>query len=131
MGQRPYKFFTDALRILFGVFIIYKGVFFLDQTDYLDNLLRGINGKGTYFILMHYVALVHLCGGFFIVLGLLTRWCAILQLPVLVGAVLINFMGEMHVNHFILASLGLIICCLFMYYGSGRHSVDYNLKLHS
>jgi putative oxidoreductase len=125
------NYFTDALRILFGVFIIYKGVFFLDQTDYLDNLLKSISGKGTYFILVHYVALVHLCGGFFIVIGLLTRWCALLQLPVLIGAVLINFIGEMNLSNLIQASLGLVLCCFFVYYGSGRHSIDFNLKLHS
>jgi uncharacterized membrane protein YphA (DoxX/SURF4 family) len=124
------NFAIDALRILFGVFIIYKGYFFLDQTDYLDNLFRSISGKGTYFIMVHYVAICHLFGGFFIVLGLLTRWCSVLQLPILLGAVLINFVGEMNVGNLVQASIGLGLCSFFVYYGSGRHSVDYDLKLH-
>jgi putative oxidoreductase len=121
---------TDALRVLFGAFILYKGYFFLDQTDYLDNLFRSVSGKGTYMILVHYVAIAHLCGGFFIMLGLLTRWCSVVQLPLLIGAVLINFVGEMNVSNLIQASVGLALCSFFVYYGSGRHSVDYDLKLH-
>jgi putative oxidoreductase len=125
------NYFTDGLRILFGLFIMYKGFFFLEQTEYLDNLLRGVGGMGTYFVLVHYVALSHLCGGFFIVLGLLTRWAALLQIPALIGAVLINFVGDMQMGNLIQAAVGLALASFFVYYGSGRHSVDYNLKLHT
>jgi putative oxidoreductase len=123
--------FTDALRIAFGLFIMYKGFFFLEQTEYLDTLLHSVSGMGTYFILVHYVALAHLCGGFFILLGLLTRWCALIQIPALVGAVLINFVGAMDVGNLVQASAALGVCSFFVYYGSGRHSVDYNMKLHA
>jgi uncharacterized membrane protein YphA (DoxX/SURF4 family) len=123
------NYFTDGLRILFGAFIMLKGFFFLDQTDYLYSLFRAVGGQGTYFIIVHYVALAHLCGGFFIMLGLLTRWCALVQLPILIGAVLINFIGVMDLGNLLQASIGLVLCCFFIYYGSGRHSVDYSLKL--
>jgi putative oxidoreductase len=124
------NFFTDGLRILFGAFIMFKGVFFLDQTDYLYGLFKNFSGQGTYFVLVHYVALAHLCGGLFIMLGLLTRWSALVQLPILIGAVAINFVGEMQIGNLIQALLGLGLCLFFFYYGSGRHSVDHNLKLH-
>lgn len=124
------NFFTDALRILFGAFIFFKGIFFLDQTDYIYNLFREVSDAGTYFALVHYVALAHLCGGFFIMLGLMTRWCAVLQLPILIGAILINFVGTMNPGNLVQASLGLLACCFFVYYGSGKHSVDYSMKLH-
>ncbi len=125
------NFFIDLLRVLFGAFILYKGVYFLSQTAYLESLFISVSGKGAYMILVHYVALSHLCGGFFIILGLLTRWCSLAQLPLLMGAVLINFVGEMNPNNLLQASLGLFLCCFFVFYGSGRHSVDYNLKLHA
>lgn len=123
--------FTDLLRVLFGGFILVKGILFLDHTDYLYDLLRSVlNGEGTYFILVHYVALTHLCGGLFIMMGLLTRWCALLQLPILVGAVLINFVGTMDTWNLLQAVAGLSASTFFVYYGSGRHSVDKALKLH-
>lgn len=124
------NFFTDALRILFGAFIFFKGIFFLDQTDYIYNLFREISDEGTYFVLVHYVALAHLCGGFFIMLGLMTRWCAVLQLPILLGAILVNFLGDMNPGNLVQATLGFLACCFFVYYGSGKHSVDYSMKLH-
>jgi putative oxidoreductase len=123
--------FLDVLRILFGAFIMFKGVFFLDQTDHLYNLFANVGGQGTYFILVHYVALSHLVGGFFITLGLLTRWCSLVQLPILLGAVSLYFFGNMSTPEFLQAFVSLIICSFFVYYGSGRHSVDYSLKLHA
>jgi len=125
------NYFTDLLRILFGGFIFFKGMLFLEQSDYLYSLFRSVNGSGSYLIIVHYVALAHLCGGFFIMLGLLTRWCAMLQLPILMGAVLINFVGIMNVSNLLQACIGLALCAFFVYYGSGRHSVDYSLKLHA
>lgn len=123
--------FTDALRIVFGAFIMFKGFYFLDQTDYLYSIFRSAGGQGTYFIMVHYVALAHMCGGFFIMLGLLTRWCAIIQLPILIGAVIINFVGEMNAGNLLQALVALAVCGFFVFYGSGRHSVDHNLKLHA
>jgi len=122
----------DAIRILFGAFMTFKGIFFLEETDAVEDMIRGvISGSGTYLVLAHYVALSHLCGGIFIMMGLLTRWCALVQLPLLIGAVLINFIGVMNASNLLQAALSLAACCFFIYYGSGRHSVDYSLKLHT
>jgi putative oxidoreductase len=124
------NFFTDALRVLFGAFIFTKGVFFLDQSDYLYSIFKDIGGQGTYFVIVHYVAISHLCGGIFIMLGLLTRWAVLLQLPILIGAVLIGFIGDMNVSEHLQAFAALALSGFFLYYGSGRHSVDHGLKLH-
>lgn len=122
--------FTDALRILFGLYLFCKGVLFWEETDYLNNLFSVISGKGTYFILVHYVALGHLCGGVFIIVGLLTRLCALAQLPILVGAVTVNFLGVMNVEHLVESIVAFFTCAFFVFYGSGRHSVDHTLRLH-
>lgn len=122
--------YTDVLRILFGIFIFSKGVFFLEQSDYLYSLFKAVSSQGTYFVIVHYVALSHLCGGLFIMLGLLTRWAALIQLPILAGAILINFAGEMSPGNLAQASIGFALSGFFFYYGSGRHSVDHGLKLH-
>ncbi|HXB41784.1 MAG TPA: DoxX family protein [Bacteroidia bacterium] len=120
---------TDMLRVLFGAFIFYKGTFFLNQTDYLTELLPGDGTEGVYFILVHYVALAHICGGLFIIMGLLTRVCSLLQVPILIGAIAVNFTGTMDYFNIAQASAALAFCFCFLFYGSGRHSVDYALKL--
>ncbi|HWY38403.1 MAG TPA: DoxX family membrane protein [Bacteroidia bacterium] len=122
---------TDTLRVLFGIFIFYKGLLFLDETEYLYNTLKPVvSGEGTYFVLVHYVALAHICGGVFIAMGLITRLAALAQLPILTGAVLINFMGTMNVPGLVQASIGMALCAFFIFYGSGKHSVDHSLRLH-
>ncbi len=80
-------------------------------------------------IILHYVAPAHIVGGVLIVVGLLTRWAAIAQLPILLGAILTNFLGTMNVFNLTLALVVLLACLFFMVYGSGKHSVDYYLKM--
>ena len=80
-------------------------------------------------ILLHYVVPAHLIGGILIIFGLLTRWALIAQIPVLIGAVLINILGDMNIGNFILASIALLVSVFFIYFGSGKHSADYYLKM--
>ena len=80
-------------------------------------------------LLVHYIAPAHFVGGFLIVFGLLTRWAVLAQLPILIGAVSINFIGEMNTSNFLLSSIVLLACIFFLFYGSGKHSVDKYLKM--
>ena len=78
---------------------------------------------------IHYVTPAHLIGGLLIVFGLLTRWAIIAQLPLIFGAVIINFAGEMNTTNLILSLVTLVLCIFFLFYGSGKRSVDYYLKM--
>ena len=80
-------------------------------------------------LIMHYVAPAHFVGGFLLVIGLLTRWAVLAQLPILLGAVVVNFLGEMNTRNLVLASITLLVCVFFLFYGSGKHSTDYYLKM--
>lgn len=120
----------DMLRVLFGAFISFKGIFCLQQTEYLSALLKIAGGPGAYYILIYYVGLAHFLGGLFIIFGFITRLSALLQLPALVGAVTINFIGAMNAANLLQAIFCFFICSFFLLYGSGKHSVDYALRLH-
>jgi uncharacterized membrane protein YphA (DoxX/SURF4 family) len=122
--------FTDGLRIIFGGFIFFKGLYFLDNIGYLDHILRIAGGKGNYFFVVRYVALAHLCGGLLIVLGLVTRLAALVQLPILVGAVTVNFIGAMDHSSFLQSLASFFTCAFFLFYGSGKHSLDKAWRLH-
>lgn len=80
-------------------------------------------------IIIHYVAPAHFIGGILLFFGLLTRWTIIAQLPILIGAILINFVGEMDTTNLILASITFLVCVFFLLYGSGKHSADYYFKM--
>jgi uncharacterized membrane protein YphA (DoxX/SURF4 family) len=80
-------------------------------------------------ILLHYLIPAHFVGGILLVVGLLTRWAAIAQLSILFGAILTNFLGVMNTYYLLLAIIALLTSLFFIVYGSGKHSVDYYLKM--
>jgi len=122
-------FSVDLVRIALGVLLFFKGVTFITNLQYLADLLSPFDKFGGGMILLHYIASAHILGGILIVFGLLTRWAIIAQLPILVGAVVINFMGEMHSQNLLLSLAVLAVCVFFLIYGSGKHSADYYFKM--
>lgn len=121
----------DLLRVALGVFFFIKGLQFISQTHMLTDLIAPLKGFGGVMLVVHYIAPVHLVGGILIAAGLLTRWALIVQLPILLGAIIINFIGVMNVGNLILALAILLITVFFIYYGSGKHSLDYYFKMDS
>ncbi len=119
----------DILRIALGVFLFLKGINFLSNSQILVDLLKPVQNLAGAIIVIHYVAPAHLIGGILIAFGLLTRWSVIGQLPLLIGAIAINFVGEMSISNLIIAGVILLLCVFFLFYGSGKHSVDYYLKM--
>lgn len=123
---------VDLVRIALGVFLFVKGVTFITNIQYLVDLLSPFdqsNGGMFGMFLVHYIASAHFLGGILIVFGLLTRWAIIAQLPILMGAVVINFLGQMHSQNLLLSLLTLVVCVGFMIYGSGKNSADYYFKM--
>ncbi|MEQ9442946.1 MAG: DoxX family membrane protein [Cyclobacteriaceae bacterium] len=119
----------DLLRVFLGSFLVYKGIDFMTQTELIIDVLHPVGTFGWTMIIVHYIAMVHLFGGLLIVIGLLTRASIIFQLPILLSAVLLNFIGEMVAVNLAQALAALLLSVFFLVYGSGKHSVDYQLKL--
>lgn len=119
----------DLLRVALGIFLFIKGISFMADSMMLLQLFKPMENMVGGMIAVHYVAPAHFIGGVLIAFGLLTRWAIIAQLPILIGAILINFVGEMHTNNLILAIAVLLICGFFLLYGSGKHSLDYYFKM--
>lgn len=126
-------FSVDLVRIAVGVFLFIKGITFITNTQYLIDLISPIDstiGGGMFgTVLLYYIASAHFLGGILIVFGLLTRWAIIAQLPILIGAIIINFMGEMQSQNLMISLVLLTICIFFLIYGSGKHSADYFFKM--
>lgn len=120
----------DILRVMLGVFLFLKGVQFAGQTEILVDLINPKSHNTATIFLAHYVAMAHLAGGILVAFGLLTRLALAIQFPILIGAVLINFTGELVEWNLLQAMFGLVVGGFFLFYGSGKHSVDYSLQLH-
>lgn len=118
----------DGLRILLGLFLFVKGVFFLEHISDVFQLFgsgQGISQTGKAHIL---TSMVHIVGGLMIAFGMLTRLALLCQIPVLVGALLIvgpQQSGIQLANTELILTVfftGLIL--FFMIKGPGRYSID-------
>ena len=119
----------DIMRIALGVFLITKGISFITNSREFEDLIAPVSNFLGGMLTFHYIAAAHIMGGVMIVFGLLTRWAIVAQLPILLGAVLINFLGVMNANNLILATATLGISVFFFFYGGGKHSADYYFKM--
>lgn len=119
----------DGIRILLGAFIFYKGVNFSVDLNYLYEILNPMDEYLGTVIIVHYVTMAHLAGGILIVIGLITRVAILAQIPALIGAIAINFIGVMDTTNLTLALVAFLLSLFFLIYGSGKHSVDYALKM--
>jgi putative oxidoreductase len=122
-----------VLRIILGMVIFFKGVYFIQNTDAIYNMIAHSSVSLYAVFLAHYVALAHLMGGFLIIIGLMTRFAIIFQLPVLIGAIIfVNADKGFFTIH---SELGLSILVLgllifFLIFGSGKFSADAFMRTH-
>ncbi len=119
----------DLLRIALGVFLFIKGIYFITNTEQLIEMVKPLEGLAGSLMAVHYVAPAHMVGGILIAFGLLTRWSTVSQIPILIGAVAINFVGDMNQSNLIVSLVILLLCIFFTIYGSGKHSADYYFKM--
>lgn len=118
----------DFLRILIGVGLLAKGIWFLANMSHLVETIHASQITWGSAIVGHYVAATHIAGGVLLTLGLLTRWAALAQVPVLLGAIGFVHLGAglfmphstLEFAFLMLASLGIIAT-----FGAGRLSVDH------
>ncbi|RNL89902.1 DoxX family membrane protein [Sinomicrobium pectinilyticum] len=119
----------DLLRIVLGIFLFLKGTSFMVNSQYLINIIKPIQNWWGAMLTIHYVAPAHMLGGILIIFGLLTRLSVAVQIPILMGAVSINIIGDMHTGNFITSLIAFLLCIFFLVYGSGKHSADYYFKM--
>ena len=119
----------DLIRVLLGVVLFVKGIEFMTNYEEMERLAEPFEEVPGGMIFLHYLIPAHFVGGLLIVVGLLTRWAAIAQIPIIFGAILTNFLGEMNTNNLMLSIIVLLATLFFIVYGSGKHSVDYYLKM--
>ncbi|MCA0350246.1 MAG: DoxX family protein [Flavobacterium sp.] len=119
----------NTIRIALGFFLIYKGAYFITNSGSFEDLIAPVSNFMGGMLTFHYIASAHIMGGIMIVFGLLTRWALLAQLPILIGAVLINFLGEMNSINLLIATLTLAVSIFYTIYGSGKYSADYYFKM--
>ena len=114
------------VRVALGFSLILKGIYFISNSVYLQNVLQQSNLSGLDWLKIG-VPAVHLAGGALIVAGLFTRWAVLIQIPILLGAVF--FVNARHGLFAGQSELGLslailLLLCFFFAEGGGPISLD-------
>jgi uncharacterized membrane protein YphA (DoxX/SURF4 family) len=122
----------DLIRIALGVFLFLKGLAFMDNTAYLSDLIQNQNvvhfSPGILMTLVYYVTFAHLVGGILIVLGTLTRFACLIQIPIVLAANFLTSIFVEPVNALVWPSIiALVLLALFAVIGSGPWSLDHYL----
>lgn len=115
----------DALRVYLGTGLFFRGLALL-VTDTGLQQLTGSAGLGMSGLTV-YVTAAHIVGGVLLVVGLYTRLAALVQLPILVGAVVVVHWqdGLLSANQSLeFSALVLFLLVLVCTFGSGRWSLD-------
>lgn len=126
-GNRA-DYFLDVVRIYLGIGLIVKGIQFLVNSDFTGVALMG-NGQMDLMmgIMSHYIPLAHIAGGALLAAGLITRFAALAQLPILVGAVLFVHLPQglfTRGQTLEFALLVMFLLVIFMLAGGGPLSLD-------
>lgn len=121
----------ETLRIYLGVGLILKGLQFLLNNQLATEYMNRVSLPFFDFLSIHVIVIIHLAGGFLLAIGLITRIAALIQVPLLFGAIFFVhmqqglFTREQSLEFVILV---LFLLLIFSVYGGGRLSVDYYLE---
>jgi putative oxidoreductase len=117
------------IRIGLGLFLMAKGINFMRDSTLLDRIMYGnaalVNNDTHWLPII--ITWANLLGGLMILLGLWTRLVALLQVPILIGAIIFinvqkgGFAPESELG---LAILTLLLVMFFLVEGSGPLSLD-------
>lgn len=128
-GDTHHPKFIDVIRIALGAFLLFKGISFMQNTEYLKGLIEnqdiGNISPGILMGLVYYVTFAHMVGGILIALGILTRFGCIIQIPIVVGAILLSGVFQDAINYMVWPSIAaLAALVMFAILGSGPLSLD-------
>jgi uncharacterized membrane protein YphA (DoxX/SURF4 family) len=120
------------VRVGLGLFLFAKGITFMHNATVLDRLLYGsasLAENQTHWLPI-LITWANLLTGTLLIIGLWTRTMALLQLPILVGAIAFNAQRDVFApeSELILAILTLLLVIFFLIEGSGPLSLDAYFK---
>jgi uncharacterized membrane protein YphA (DoxX/SURF4 family) len=125
------EIWLDCVRIYLGLGLFARGLLLITNTStgyFVDMLQRSGHPWVMTGLVLHYVMLAHFVGGGMLALGFLTRIAALVQIPILAGAVFVVHrsdglfaMGQ----SLEFSALVLFLLVLFLISGAGRLSLDH------
>lgn len=117
----------DLVRVYLGVGLFVRGVLFVSRPELVLGYMSSTESWFVPYAIAHYVAIAHLGGGVLLAAGLATRLAAVVQLPVLCGAVFMVHSAETLLTagqSLEFSALVLMLLVVYLFVGAGPLSVD-------
>lgn len=139
-GDRHHPKWLDVFRVILGCILIWKGAAFFLNLDVLADFLRetGLTdqiGTSVLLTMLTYVIVgLHIVGGFCIALGTRTRLYCLMNLPIVLGAVVLVGLRDnifRPYSELWLSSFVLIAMICFLVEGDGHWSLSHKPGLNS
>ena len=111
------------IRIFLGLALLIRGLVLFVNPESITQL----EGANQFYWSFSYVIIMHIAGGLFLAIGFWTKIAALLQIPVLFGAVFFVHLKEGLVKveqSFELSVLVLVLLLIFFLFGGGALSID-------
>ncbi|MDO6433738.1 DoxX family membrane protein [Flavitalea sp. BT771] len=128
-GDTHHPQWLDIVRIALGAFLCFKGVQYLYNMGTMLNLITNKMGFGSFSSMMmsNYISFAHILGGILLILGVLTRFACLIQIPILLGAIFfVNLSPDNLYRPFselLLSVVVLLLLILFLVIGNGKWSL--------
>ncbi len=122
-GDTHHPQWLDIVRIALGLFLCYKGVdFLMNMGSMLDLITSKMSfGSFTSMLMSNYIAFAQILGGFLLILGVLTRFACLIQIPILLGAIF--FVNSSLYKPFSALALPIVVLLLLIWFlviGDGK-----------
>ena len=124
-GDAHHPQWLDLIRIALGAFLCYKGVdFLMNMGTMLDLITNRMSfGSFTSMLMSNYIAFAQILGGILLILGALTRFACLIQIPILLGAIFfVNSDLYRPFSALALPIIVLLLLLLFLVVGNGKWS---------
>jgi uncharacterized membrane protein YphA (DoxX/SURF4 family) len=120
----------DAIRILFGIFLIWKGYQFGEKPETIPVVMGRFSFIEVFLIV--YLVIVQIAAGILIMVGLITRTAIICMLPIMIGAAVYSSRATTVLPYTgtTWAFICLLLSMAYLAYGSGVFSCDLYFRKH-
>lgn len=115
------------VRIVLGICLIYKGIDFIQHKDQLDIYFAQSKTLKSFLWMVGFLPWIHIIGGIMILVGLLTRFMSLIQVPIVLGAIVfvnINDQAKGAQSELPFSFLILVLSIVFFIEGGGYMSLD-------
>jgi uncharacterized membrane protein YphA (DoxX/SURF4 family) len=124
-SKLPNKIIILLFRVILGGALFIKGIDFIRNKAILRQVISEIDLLEKFSILEAAIPWVHLLGGLFILIGMFTRIVIFIQIPIIIGAIIVLYNTKntsFYSTEMIFAVTILLMLFIYLKFGDGFYS---------